>query len=203
MNHTATLLPDGTVLIAGGESGECSAGECIFSGTTASAESYDPSTGTFATVGNMTTTRTGQTATLLKNGTILIAGGYAYGPGIGFPPKHLNSAELYVSLVLAQVLAVTDFQFDLTSIAAGFSYTANLSGSNLNAQTFFDVRFRAPGSTLDQEALNWQRGTSGSHTVPPASAPGIWTVTGVRAHQLETDHTAGFIPVSATIAVSP
>ena len=201
-NHTATLLPDGTVLIAGGESGECIAGACIFSGTTASAESYDPSTGTFATVGNMTSTRSGHTATLLKDGTVLIAGGYAYGPGVAVFPQNMNSAELYAP-VLAPVLAVTDFQFDRTTIAAGFSYTATLSGSNLNAQTFFDVRFRVPGSTLDQEALNWQRGTSGGHIIAFGTATGIWTVTGVRAHQLETDHTAGFIPVSKTISVSP
>jgi hypothetical protein len=202
-NHTATLLPDGTVLIAGGESTECSAGRCIFSGTTASAESYDPSTGTFATIGNMTAARTGQTATLLKNGTVLIAGGYAYGPGMATFPQDLNSAELYAPLVLAPVLAVTDLEFDRITISAGFSYTANLSGSRLNEQTFFDVRFRVPGSTLDQEALNWQRGTSASHVVSLGTATGIWTVTGIRAHQLEIDHTAIFAPVSTTMMVFP
>jgi hypothetical protein len=203
-NHTATLLPDGTVLIAGGESGECSAGPCNFSGTSSTAESYDPSTGTFSSAGNMTAARTGQTATLLKNGTVLIGGGYAYGPGIGTFPQTLNSAELYIPLVSPPALVVSDLQFDRTTTSPGNSYSANISGSNLSAQTFFDVRYRVPGSTLDQEALNWQRGTSESHTVPPGIATGIWTVTGIRAHQLEIDHTAGFAPVFwAIITVSP
>src|SRR5262249_30206276 len=50
---------------------------------------------------------------------------------------------------------VTELRFDPTTITIGLSYFANLSGSNLTPQTFFDMRFRVPGSTLDQEALNW------------------------------------------------
>jgi hypothetical protein len=67
--HTATLLADGTVLVAGGIS-DTSDTE-IF----ASAELFDPSLGVFTPTGNMETPRSDHSATLLNNGTVLIAGG--------------------------------------------------------------------------------------------------------------------------------
>jgi hypothetical protein len=60
--HTATLLPGGKVLIAGG-------------GPDSTAELFDPASGTFGAVGDMTTPRQRHTATLLPNGKVLIAGG--------------------------------------------------------------------------------------------------------------------------------
>ncbi len=83
-SHSSTLLPDGKVLIAGGFGG---------SGTERnpyrSTEIYDPRTGNFQPAGDMTIGRSGHTATLLKNGKLLIAGGWT---------GHYNlrrSAELY------------------------------------------------------------------------------------------------------------
>ena len=67
--HTATLLPDGHVLIAGGRTADNS--------VQASAELYDPSTGTFSLTGQMSMPRVAHTATLLADGRVLIAGGAA------------------------------------------------------------------------------------------------------------------------------
>jgi hypothetical protein len=85
-NHTATLLNDGTVLIAGGSSrigrNPPTKVPC--------AELYDPTAKSFKLTGCLGTARDEHTATLLNNGKVLIAGGNANPPG-----GYLASAELY------------------------------------------------------------------------------------------------------------
>ena len=97
---------------------------------------------------------------------------------------------------------VTDLRFDRTNVAAGGSYAVTVSGSSLTPQTFFDVRFSAPGSGVSAVVLNWQKGLVVNHNVPAGIAAGTWTINGVRAHELEDDHSDNFVPVSATITIS-
>jgi Kelch motif/Galactose oxidase, central domain len=63
--HTASALWDGRLLVAGGSA----------STTLASAEIFDPATGTFGTTGSMTTARTGHAAAVLAGGDVFVAGG--------------------------------------------------------------------------------------------------------------------------------
>jgi WD40 repeat protein len=80
VNHTATLLPDGRVLVTGAYDAD---------GAPASAELYDPNTGVWTSTGNMTRGRAEHTATLLPNGLVLVAGGGDSGTA------RTNTAELY------------------------------------------------------------------------------------------------------------
>src|ERR1039458_6720683 len=67
-SHTATLLPDGEVLIAGGVTEHAP-------GITNACELYDPATGGSRLTGPMTVARYDHTATLLSNGKVLVIGG--------------------------------------------------------------------------------------------------------------------------------
>lgn len=69
--HTATLLSDGRVLVTGG----LSAGDGNDNFVEKTAEIYDPNTGTWTLVAQMSKARYGHTATLLPDGTVLIVGG--------------------------------------------------------------------------------------------------------------------------------
>ena len=94
---TATLLKNGKVLIAGGETGSASGSVDYY----ATAELYDPATGTFTPTGSMHAARAGAAATLLPNRKVLIAGGYGCPDPKGCADEARNhssglaSAELY------------------------------------------------------------------------------------------------------------
>jgi hypothetical protein len=78
-SHTATLLPSGHVLIAGGGADN------------STAELYDPTTRSFSIAGGMQVGRSGHSATLLSNdiagGVVLVVGGGSFVP--------LATAELF------------------------------------------------------------------------------------------------------------
>ena len=81
--HTTTLLQNGQVLVAGGR---VSAGGGL---PLDSAEVYDPKTGTWRTTGAMAAARWSHTATLLRDGRVLVTGGYSASTTI------IPSAEIY------------------------------------------------------------------------------------------------------------
>jgi hypothetical protein len=87
--HTATLLADGRVLVAGGVAPPVAGqGNSV---TLASAEVFDPRTGTFSATGSLSTVRQGAAIAVLPDGKVLFAGG---NNGSGYTGD-LSSAELY------------------------------------------------------------------------------------------------------------
>ena len=82
-NHSATLLSDGRVLIAGGTGARHS--------VLASAEIFDPKTNKFTATGSLHDARSTHTSALLGNGKVLIAGGTS----VPAPGNVLASAEIY------------------------------------------------------------------------------------------------------------
>lgn len=81
--HTATLMADGRVLVVGGEVPSPGADSYPATG---SAAIYDPSSGAWTQAGKMFLPRTRHTATLLLDGSVLLAGGNKEGP-----TAHLSS----------------------------------------------------------------------------------------------------------------
>ena len=77
--HTATLLPDGKVMITGGMNGNGNYFDSV--------EIFNPAANVFATGRSMSVRRVGHTATLLPDGRVLIAG--------GFNGDYDQGAELY------------------------------------------------------------------------------------------------------------
>jgi DNA-binding beta-propeller fold protein YncE len=96
---------------------------------------------------------------------------------------------------------VTGLNFDSTATRRGSSYTSIVSGSNLTTQTYFDILFRAPGSSDDSVAWNWQAGPSLVQSVASNTPTGTWIITGIRAHQNPADHTGSFLTIFASITV--
>jgi WD40 repeat protein len=126
--NTATLLPNGKVLIAGGYN---------LTVALATAEIHDPVTGVFTATGSMTTARYQPTATLLPNGKVLIAGGLD-------PTGNttLASAELYdpATGIFTATGSMTTARYLYTAtllpngkvlITGGFNLTATLASAEL------------------------------------------------------------------------
>jgi hypothetical protein len=171
--HTATLLPNGKVLVAGGDQA-------------GSAELYDPATGTWSVTGSMNTPRSRHTATLLPNGKLLVAGGDSLGSPELYDPAtgtwsitgslNIPRRDLYTATLLAndKVLVVggldTSTDAELYDPATG---TWSVTG-NLNTGRFWHTATLLPdGKVL---VAGGAGGGSSAELYDPAS--GIWNITG-------------------------
>ena len=199
--HTATLLANGKVLVVGGRDHIAPP----FFGLTGSAELYDPATETWSSTGNLNTSRSGHTATLLANGQVLVAGGITTNYVL------LDSVELYDpatgtwsltgNLSAARSLhAATLLPSDKVLVAGGYIYaepyflsSAEIydpvtgswsSADNLNKPSADTATLLSNGEAL---VTQWDS----AELYDPAT--GIWSVTGTLNKAREA-YTATLLP---------
>jgi len=136
--HSMTLLQNGKALVAGGAPDQTN------SSFLASAELYDPGSGTWAATGSLINARDNHTATLLLDGKVLVAGGRGRVVVVGgFSIRTLSSAELYDpgsgtwtstgSLLAARDVHTATLLPDGRVIAAGGANTNYLASAELYA----------------------------------------------------------------------
>lgn len=156
--HTATLLPNGKVLIAGG----------AFNGAPLNtAELYDPSTNSFSATGGMTYGRFGHSATLLPSGNVLFAGGMStdsaipggtgitftteiYEPGTGLftlqpqPNRMLVNRSFHTATVLGngQILFAGGLSVSIQPTAAAELYNPATNSFVMTAGSMMGARYR-------------------------------------------------------------
>jgi hypothetical protein len=147
-SHTATLLNNEMVLLAGGHYG---------SDELSSAELYDPATGTFIDAGSMTTGRQIHTATLLNSGEVLIAGGICD----QCSPSTLASAELYTpipnEIIVTVNIDINPWLPNLISLWPrwGFIPVAILSTADFDAPSLVDQGSLTFGATGDEASFSF------------------------------------------------
>ncbi len=151
--HTATLLPNGNVLVVGGFTTNA-----LSTGSTSGAEIYYPKAGAWRPTaplikaGGALNPATSHTATLLADGSVLVAGGYQSGPG-GI--TYLKSAALYYSTsatwvplpdmpVNRALHTATLLQDGRVLLAGGINESGLLTGGNFGL--IFDPRGPSSGA---------------------------------------------------------
>lgn len=202
--HTATLLPDGRVLIAGG----MRRNQDFYR----SAELFDPKTGKFSATGDMLLARVGHVAVLLRSGKVLIAGGWigqcvtdeaeVYDPATG---KFTAIEHMITKRGRPEATLLRDGNVLITGGA-----DSGGAGTNITSAEIFDaasLKFRATGSmrqariahtsTLLTDGRVLIAGGRGSEVYATAEIydpkTGAFTETG-RMLTARYKHTAGLLP---------
>ncbi|KFE69701.1 kelch repeat-containing protein [Hyalangium minutum] len=200
--HTATLLPNGKVLVAGGRG----------TGYLASAEVYDPVTGSWSAIASMASPRLLHTATLLPNGKVLVAGGYTgssytasaevYDPATGtwsatgsmVAPRYVHTATL---LSNGKVLVAGGYNSSSTYLRTAEVYDPatgfwSAVGSMSTYRGFHPATLLANGKVL---VSGGNRSSTDSSATADLYDPatGTWSVTGSMV-SIRSGHPAVLLP---------
>ena len=150
--HTAILLPDGRVLVAGGWNG---------SSYLNSTEVYDPAMGTWSTTAPLLTARCDYKSTLLLDGRVLVVGGEGNGPA------YLGSAEVYdrglgfqsfwqptlTTVTSPRTIGVDQLQISGSGFRS-FTYSETSGGNTQGSATNYPL---VKLQRLDNEQVSWLR----------------------------------------------
>ncbi|HKB15247.1 MAG TPA: kelch repeat-containing protein [Planctomycetota bacterium] len=172
--HTATLLPDGRVLVTGGTKGDASFQVDtiidILNNALSSAELWNPATGLFTAVAGMSQSKVGHSALLLDDGDVLVASGVAVTVVIGIPIpsfstvcQRFDPASNAFSSVGSLPAGTGRALFPAVKLGNGKVLVAGGTGNSpLNIQPIADCRLFNPATDLWEAAppLAQARGTS-------------------------------------------
>ncbi|HYM79487.1 MAG TPA: choice-of-anchor D domain-containing protein [Candidatus Dormibacteraeota bacterium] len=165
-NHSATLLTNGQVLVAGGFS-SCSTA-CTSDST---AEVYDPVAGTFSSTSALSTARSGQTATLVPSGDVVIAGGTSAGTTISsidfYQPSALTPPGL-LSITVTPANASIPGRMSQQFVALG-TFSGG-STQTLRSAVWTSSNPTVTGITNDSSGTGYVYSTTNGSTVLTASA---------------------------------
>ncbi len=154
---TATLLPNGKVLLAAGDTCglfDPSTGNCNFNnggGITNVAEIYDPNTNSWSITGSLNSPREEHTATLLQNGEVLVAGGlgsttaelFDLAPLVGTITVNTNPVQINTSITASATF---------TSTTTTATHTASWNWGDGNTTTGTVTESNGSGSVSDSHA---------------------------------------------------
>jgi N-acetylneuraminic acid mutarotase len=139
LNHAATVLPGGQVLVTGGRDDAPNPIVCA-------SELYEPATGLWSRTGALNLGRDGHTATLLSNGDVLVTGGHTEGT------TFTDKAEVYDSSAKNW-----DATAELSFSRAGHVGVSLANGRVLVAGGFSGSSDFAPNSEIyDPVAASWE-----------------------------------------------
>lgn len=194
-DHSATLLPNGKVLIAGGVSGS--------SEYLRTAELYDPAKGVWTSTGSLARIQSYHTATMLPNGKVLAVSGWAdlYDPANGTwtainSPARFRNEHTATLLPNGKVLIVGGYNGNVGELASAELYdpatgTWTATGSMSSVRTRHTATLLPNGTVLVVGGYRGREILASAEIYDPAT--GQWTTTGLLAEP-RYSHTATLLP---------